>query len=457
MEKQHKKKPEVRSKNICKDEKGIGQKKPEVKRWTNREKCRQTTNERYGVESLFESPEFQEKIRKTKKQRYGDEHYTNREKYNQTCLSKYGVKWGINTKESQDKARKTTIERYGVPFTFMDNEFQKYIHEVIRSKYGVNSMTQLDNVKEHISKTCLERYGVNWACQRPEARQYSGNSKPNQIFSKLLDNYGIEYTREFSLGKYSYDFKINDILVEINPWATHNIDWNPFGNAIEKDYHKNKSNFAINEYGYKCICVWDWDDIDVIIKTFILPRSNKYQARKCICKEVPLIDAFEFLKENHIQGVCRNIKVCIGLYYDKKLVGIMCWGKPRYNKKVSYELLRMCYINDGFVVGGTKKMFNYFVNNYHPNSLVSYCDLSKFTGNIYTELGFTRVKNTAPSIHWINSKNIHITNNLLNQRGFDQLFGTDYGKGTSNQQLMLDHGFVRIYDCGQATFLWESN
>lgn len=43
----------------------------------------------------------------------------------------------------------------------------------------------------------------------------------------------------------------------------------------------------------------------------------------------------------------------------------------------------------------------------------------------------------------------HITDNLLRQQGFDRLFGTSYGKGTSNEQLMLDAGFLEIYDCGQ--------
>ena len=49
---------------------------------------------------------------------------------------------------------------------------------------------------------------------------------------------------------------------------------------------------------------------------------------------------------------------------------------------------------------------------------------------------------------------MHITDNLLRQRGFDQLFGTSYGKGTSNRELMLEHGFVEIYDAGQSVYEW---
>ena len=60
------------------------------------------------------------------------------------------------------------------------------------------------------------------------------------------------------------------------------------------------------------------------------------------------------------------------------------------------------------------------------------------------------------SKHWYNLKTKqHITDNLLNQRGFDQLFGTDFGKDFSNKELMLDNNFVEIYDAGQASYVYK--
>ena len=46
----------------------------------------------------------------------------------------------------------------------------------------------------------------------------------------------------------------------------------------------------------------------------------------------------------------------------------------------------------------------------------------------------------------------HFTDNLVRQRGIDQLLGTNYGKGTSNEELLRENGFVEIYDAGQSTF-----
>ena len=52
----------------------------------------------------------------------------------------------------------------------------------------------------------------------------------------------------------------------------------------------------------------------------------------------------------------------------------------------------------------------------------------------------------------------HITDNLLRQRDFDQLLGKEYwcyGKGTFNEELMKEHGFVEVYDVGQANICLE--
>lgn len=39
--------------------------------------------------------------------------------------------------------------------------------------------------------------------------------------------------------------------------------------------------------------------------------------------------------------------------------------------------------------------------------------------------------------------------------GYDRLFNTSFGKGFSNKDLMIQSGFVEIYDAGQATYIWE--
>lgn len=243
-----------------------------------------------------------------------------------------------------------------------------------------------------------------------------------------------------------------DILIELNPTYTHNCIGTPSYPKKDINYHLNKT---LNALPLRTIHIWDWDDWDKILN--LLSDKNIMYARnfKIFKIDDKYYNIKSFLNENHIQGNCRNKEICLGLINDNKLFELMIFGKPRYNKNYEWELLRLCSIKDYAIVGGTERLFKYFVKNYNPKSIISYCDYSKFNGNIYDKLGFKLLNDRLkPSKHWSKGTQ-HVTDNLLRQRGFDQLFKTNYGKGTNNEELMLEYGWLPIYDCGQYTFIWK--
>lgn len=174
-------------------------------------------------------------------------------------------------------------------------------------------------------------------------------------------------------------------------------------------------------------------------------------ARKCELRAIDHKEADAFEDLYHLQGKCRGQTHCYGLYYNNDLVSVMTFGTPRWNRSYEYELLRLCTRSDIKVIGGAERMLKRFIQDHHPKSIISYCDISKFSGDVYTRIGFTRLKDTDPNLVWSKGKK-HITNNLLMRRGFDQLFNTNYGKGTSNNELMIQHGWKPVYDCGQMVF-----
>lgn len=373
----------------------------------------------------------------------------NKELQNQkkiTCEKHY--EGGYKSKVILDKLRKTKLERYGDP---------KYTNPEKRKKtflehYGVDHPSKSKEIMEKKRQTNLKHFGKEWSCQLVSARNYTNNSSPNRKFEQLLKDNDISYEREFTIDHYSYDFKVGDILIEIDPIGTHNGDFGIFGSQPRpKNYHIDKTKKAVNN-NFRCIHVWDWDNIDKIIN--ILKSKKRLYARNCNIKLIgdrTVINTF--LDKYHLQGSCRSQIVCLGLYDGNNLVEVMTFGKPRYNKRVEYELLRLCTNTDYIVVGGAEKLFKYFVTNFSPKNIVSYCDMSKFTGKIYTDLGFDVYRLATPSKHWYKDP-IHVTDNLLRQRGFDQLFKTNYGKGISNEQLMYDHKFLTLWDCGQNTYIW---
>ena len=403
--------------------------------------------------------------RQTKLELYGDENYNNRDKAKQTCLEIYGVD---NPFKDKKKIRQSYIDKYGVDHPMkVDSVKQKMIsntdygalitktHQTNLERYGVSNAATLpecrQRIRDSLTKTFMEKYGCTcyWTSKDRTKAYNCVHSKPNELFANLLNTNDIDFEREFPLIRKVFDFKVGKNLIEINPSATHNSTWGIFTQeGLDKYYHRDKSQLA-EDNGYRCIHVWDWDDIDKIIMQ-LKPRETVY-ARKCEVRDVDLSTTREYLNTYHLQGYAKD-SIRLGLYYDDELVSIMTFGKPRYNKNYEYELIRYCSSYN--VIGGAEKLFCYFVKHYDPQSIISYCDWSKFNGDVYTKLRFT-FKGYSIGKHWYNMKTgKHITDNLLRQRGFDQLFGTNYGKGTSNEVLMLEAGFVEIFDAGQSTYIW---
>lgn len=383
------------------------------------------------------------------------EHKKIYENIRKTTSERYGVNHPSQSEFFRAKREETMMKRYGVKNTAESEELRNKMIATIRSKYGKKYFVETDLFKNKSSNTCLEKQGVKWPCQFEQCikalEDSVGHSKPEKEFSDILDKYNIEYEREFPLRGFKYDFKVGNMLFEINPSETHNINFGLFGRKAKcKMYHYTKYSVA-KEYGYRCVHIFDWDDSEKIVKLFLLKKERVY-ARNCDIKVVSKQEAIDFLNENHLQGYARD-EIRIGLYEKatNKLVQIMTFGKPRYNKKYQYELVRLCSIKK--VVGGAEKILKHFLENYNCESLISYCDLSKFDGKVYDELGFKAINKPKPSVHWVNLRTKqHITDNLLRQKGFDQLFGTNYGKGTSNEELMLNNKFVQVCDCGQLSF-----
>ena len=404
--------------------------------------------------------EIQEKMKKTCLNRYGvtstNKLESMKEKSKKTCLERYGTEYAIQNKEMREKIEKTNLEKYGVKIASCSKE----IANKIRTKLTTKSEEERKIIQEKIRQTNLEKYGVEYFCLTDKARNgLTCISKPNKKFQAMLKNYNIDSELEFSLVKYAYDLKINDILIEINPTITHNSSreiniGNYFVKPKSSTYHQDKSLFAL-ENGYFCLHIWDWDDEDKIIET-LKPKKPLY-ARSLEIKEPSYEEIGLFLEKYHLQGSCYGQEIRLGLYKDDELIQVMTFGKPRYNKTYEYELLRLCTKAGYSVVGGAERLFNHFLNTYNPNSIISYCDNSKFKGDVYKKLGMELKSYGKPSKHWFNPFTFrHITDNLLRQRGYSQLHNDKiHKKGESNELLMLEAGYLEIYDCGQSTFIWK--
>lgn len=391
------------------------------KAWNNA-KAIERKREKYGkkLEKIVE------KMQDTCFERHGDRHYNNAEQTTKTKLGRYGHRY----------------KRY--------SEFR----DALRAK-------------------CLAEYGVETYCLTPQCQQAVKNyrkSETNDLWREQIKKFtGIELENEVYVGRKPFDLGNDKLLIDINPAITHNSTWS-FENLkrhlsipYEQDWHRPKESHQEKlllgmSSGKRTIMIWPWDDEYKTlhhIKNILLIDNSIIYARECTIKEIDKKTAANFLDEHHLQGNVNGQQYCIALYYNNELVMLMTFGKPRYNKNYEYELLRLCATKH--IVGGAERLLSYFVAKVCPMSIISYCDISKFEGKVYERLGFTQ-QSLAISKHWYHRfEDKHFTDNYLRMHGADRLLGTSYGKGTSNEEIMLKHGYVEIYDCGQATYVWHSN
>lgn len=419
-----------------------------------------TMVERFGVPQALKNKDLLHKAEETCVERFGYKHPSQspdiKERVKQQFIDKYGVSSPFETDDFKQKSKDTCLRKYGVAYTSQIPGRTEKMQETNLRRYGSTYPIGNPDIHNKAVSTMQSKYGVPYYCMTDDCRskQRQTISSYNKHIIDILSNVGIEsYPEKVHIDRYSYDIFVpsQNTVIEINPTVTHNSIKNPWSDVgLQKDYHKVKTELArIN--GYKCINLWDWDNADKVIN-MLLPKKTIY-ARNCIVTKIHYRDAVEFENINHIQGSVRAQKLCFGLLYNGELVQVMTFGKSRYARKFDFELLRLCSKHDVIVVGGASKLWCAFISEVNPKSVISYCDLSKFSGGVYEKFGMKLDHISEPNKIW-SKYTQSITNNLLLQRGYDQLFGTNYGRGTSNSQLMLDSGWLPVYDCGQAVYTY---
>lgn len=428
----------------------------------------------------------------------------NKQKYINTCRAKYNVDNISQLPEVKAKKVATTRKHFWVDYSFQSEELRQKSKETNLKKRWVVSPMQDEKVKEKHRATCLQRLWVEnvsqseevqkkkeetcmahfWerhACLTPQCKEASNsNSKINKQFRQRLRDNGVDCPeKEFPLDWLSYDAIVWDTLIELDPSISHtSTPWILY-DAKDKNYQKNKTIIA-NKNWYRCVHIFDRDDKEKIL--YMLKEKKKVWARQCEVREITYGIANEFLCLYHLQNNTRKLKTTIyfWLYYNDELVMVMSFWKPRRDKTYEYEILRLCSAPDYNILWWASKMLTYFKNKYSPNSIVSYCDLSKFEWKVYEQLWMTLSGVAYPRRHrrykWLKSEDKktlsqqswvkiikppqaarHFTDvEVMKDRGFDQLvwkyFGI-FGKWTKNDELMRSVWYIEVYDCWQAKYV----
>jgi very-short-patch-repair endonuclease len=468
-----------------------------VENYYNSEKSKKTFLEKYGVDNPFKSEEIKEKIKITNLEKYGFESHNSsdnvKKNKKKSLIQKYGVdsfsksaqfkeimyKYNKDSEYQLNRietGKKTCLEKYGVDHTSKIEEIRKKIKIT-------NQNTYISKIKDkNIIKVDFDKKGYIYNCEickndffidygllknrkkiktilcticNPISKHISGIEIQLQNFIK--DNYNSEilFNNKKIINPYELDIYLPELKLA---FEFNGLFWHNEINR-ENDYHLIKTEMC-EKQGIQLIQIWEdnWLFKQEIIKSIILNKlsktSNKIFARKCEIREIidnKLIK--EFLDKNHIQGFVGS-KIKLGLYFDNELISLMTFGNRRIamGKKATnqdeYELLRFCNKLNTNVIGGSSKLFKYFIDNYNPKEITTYADRSFSQGKLYETLGFKFVKKTEPNYYYIidgiRYHRFNFRKDVLVKEGFDS--------NKTEHEIMLEREIYRIYDSGNLKF-----
>ena len=103
------------------------------------------------------------------------------------------------------------------------------------------------------------------------------------------------------------------------------------------------------------------------------------------------------------------------------------------------------------MLGGASKILKHFRTNYQ-GSILSYCDISIFSGNLYKQLGFKYSHNAKPNYFYFDSMlNVYSRVSFQKHKLKDKL--ADFNPSLTEWENMLNNDFNRYWDCGNAVYI----
>ena len=234
--------------------------------------------------------------------------------------------------------------------------------------------------------------------------------------------------------------------------------------TVNKDikYHQNKTLLCFKSNIHLIhIFEYEWNDaskkqlIINYLQDIISSKKKVYHARNCEVKEIYRDIEASFENTYHLQGYAQS-SVALGLYYNNELISVMSFGRPRFDDKYEYELIRYCVKSGCAISGGKEKLFKHFVDRYLNSSIITYCNISKFTGMSYFDLGFKRYDNwiTVPGYVWVKPD----INSIVSRYQAQKKNLVQKGLGTDDETediIMTRLGYLKIYDAGNLKLVYK--
>ena len=275
-------------------------------------------------------------------------------------------------------------------------------------------------------------------------------SKAHAIVFDFISNYYVAINNDRSiLNGLEIDVYVPDLRfgVEINGVYYHSENYK------SSNYHYSKSLVAQNN-NVKLLQFWDyeiynkWNIVSSIIK-HNLHKSSTIHTRKCELLSVRSRELETFLNNNHLQGY-RDASVNYVLKHNNEIVYAASFSK---HPKHEWEIIRTCTKVGYFIPNSFSRIIKHFVDDYNPNSIMTFADRRYSTGMVYIKVGFKFSHNTKPNyFYW---RNNDIKSRYSCQKHKLSKILKLYDDNLSEYHNMILNGYHKINDAGNVMLLWN--
>ena len=348
----------------------------------------------------------------------------------------------------------------GAEQRFTQQEALQRLTEVAKDRYTFE-LKEYKNARQKVDCKCIKCGGV-WRTSYSQLL-YEGTGCPHCVvrtsrgekqLAKFIKQAGFNIDESIKFGSQrELDIYCPEkhLAIEYN-----GVYWHSELNGRDASYHISKTDLCESK-NIKLLQLFDLEYnqkrelCESVVAAHLGLATTKLHARKCEVKEITNKEARNFCDENHLQGGI-NSKVNIGAYYESKLVAVMTFSKPRYNKHYEWELLRFCSLKYHRINGIASKLLAFFKKGYEPTSIISYGNrrwCSK-VNNVYDKMGFKMVGISKPNYFYVKGRRLFSRIEFQKHKLEAKLEVFD--KRLSESENMKLNGYHRVWDCGNLIY-----
>lgn len=392
------------------------------------------------------------------------------EKTRKTNKELYGVEYQIASKKTREKASVTLEKRYGVNHNMKVPKFSS--KQSVAKRYNKYSKEQIhlienpDLLYSEYIESKLPLYAI--------ALKYKFGVRFIQLLFKqhgfeVITSRGFSHEQKLfesdlkTITNHTFLTNVRNIIPpkELDIWYPekrigieyHGLYWH----SGEDDIRCHEKYKMATENNIDLLQFFDFevDEKKEIVFSIIRSRlgSNtiKLNARSCELKQIASSEHKNFCNKYHLQGGSVNPKLAFGLYHNGILVSVMSFGKPRFNKKYEWELLRYACMTDTSIRGGASKLLSSFEKLVKPTSLCSFADCRFSNGTLYKNLGFSYA-------HYSGANYFYIKNGLIVKRyeaqkhKLQKLLADEFNPNLTEKENMTRNGYTIVNDAGNNLF-----